>query len=233
MVEGRKSSRPELRALALVTQGDIEQIAQPPVAVVARPPPADALLVQRQPAVATSVSTTQVRLAALLSGVWRAVAIAPNGTPNGIMARQAAGTQIVERVQLSVQADGSVRGGPVPDVWLSEGPESSAVLSSDNAFLVRGQVELTADGFIGEMSLQQLYVDGAVTHWKGHFFADESGDAHPRANRYEEPAAVRGRSPAASTPPSPPPPAGEAGRLVFCGGWSGAVEGEFSATLTR
>ena len=52
--------------------------------------------------------------------------------------------------------------------------ESSVVLKSSNAFLIRGTVELTNDGFIGEMILQQTYLDGSVTHWTGHFFADDA-----------------------------------------------------------
>ena len=73
-----------------------------------------------------------------------------------------------------------MRGGPVPDMRLSElrgqgaSDESNVVLKSSNAFLIRGTVELTNDGFIGEMILQQTYLDGGVTHWTGHFFADDA-----------------------------------------------------------
>lgn len=120
--------------------------------------------------------TVQARLATMLSGVWRAVGAqsARNARATGSLA------SAVENVHLVVHPDGSVRGGPVPDMRLSElrekgaSGESSVVLKSSNAFLIRGTVELTADGFIGQMVLHQTYFDGTVTRWSGHFFADDA-----------------------------------------------------------
>ena len=149
---------------------EVDVLAAPPVATGQR---RDILALHDA---VTHTEPVQARLATMLSGVWRAVGAqsASNSRATGSLA------SAVENVHLVVHPDGSVRGGPVPDMRLSElrekgaSGESSVVLKSSNAFLIRGIVELTDDGFIGQMVLHQTYLDGSVTHWVGHFFADDA-----------------------------------------------------------
>lgn len=139
---------------------------------------ADAPALQARPSPQTA--TVKSRLAVLLSGVWRAVGARAAHNSRATGSRGLGNLpSAVENVHLDVQPNGFVRGGPVPDLRLSEvrahgeSGDSSVVLKSGNAFLIRGMVELTNDGFIGQMVLEQQYLDGSVTHWSGHFFADD------------------------------------------------------------
>jgi hypothetical protein len=208
-----------------------------PVSSVAAALPLEEGLEQQHTAV-------QVRLAEMLSGVWRAVgaksarnvrAMASGSGSRALRSSSPVGSPagpVVESVQLVVQPDGSVRGGPLPDMRLSEPPqaggggggyyggssrgggagESSVVLSSSNAFIIRGSVELTPEGFIGQMALRQTYLDGLVTHWSGHFFVDGLAMQDSLAQQRQQ-----------------PQPQQQQQALVFGGKWDGGAHGNFAA----
>jgi hypothetical protein len=86
------------------------------------------------------------------------------------------------------------------------------VLSSSNAFIIRGSVELTPDGFIGQMALRQTYLDGLVTHWSGHFFVDGLAMQDSLAQQRQQ-----------------PQPQQQQQALVFGGKWDGGAHGNFAA----